>query len=149
MKTKLSQLRENFSNLPLMIWVMFVMLFMHIVIGWIFIRFVHYEAQYRLLPPSSYNIEFISDQDYAMLGDKTLDTVKLSNGTQVGDRSEAFYDTTLPNYKPLGDQYVLVTTIGTRHIYRQWVEDKVPFILFTTVGLVLATRNLRKQQAPK
>lgn len=149
MKTKLSQLRENFSNLPLMIWVMFVMLFMHILISWIFVRFVHYEAQYRLLPPSSYNIEVISDQDYAMLGDKTLDTVQLSNGTQVGDRSQAFYDSTLSNYKPLGNQYVLVTTIGTRHFYLYWFQTMLPFMLFVTIGLVLATRNIRNQQASK
>ncbi len=149
MKTKLSQLRENLSNLPLMIWGIFVMLFMHLIVSWIFVRFVHYEAQYRLLPPSSYNIEIISEQDYTLLGDKKLNKVKLSNGTQVYDRSQAFYDNTMPNYKPLGDQYVLVTTIGTRHIYRQWLDDKIPFVLFTTVGLVLATRNLRKQQASK
>ena len=150
MKTKLAQLAETFSNLPLMIWGMVLMLFIQILVSWIFVRFVHYDAQNRVLPPSSYRISIISDEDFARLGDKTLDTVELSDGTKFSDRQQSFYDSTLPNYKPLdGGQHVLVTTIGTRHFYRYWCGEMFPFMFFIAVTLVLATRNLRNQQPSK
>ena len=134
-----------FKNLPFLMLVVFIMLAWQIVICWVFVRFVHYEGQYRSLEPHTYQVEVISPQEFALLSDPSTESVTLSDGSQITDRQPSFYKHVLPNYKKVGDRYILVTTLGTSHYYYRWVTDMMPFAMIVAFGLVLAFVNCRKQ----
>jgi hypothetical protein len=131
-------------NLPHTI---FIMLAIQLLITWFFVRFVHYESQYRTLPIDSYNVEVITLDDYAKLQDPSLEIIELSNGTKIMDRQPGFYKNTLPNYKKVDDHYVHVTTLGTAHYYFRWVTDAWPLALWVVFGLICTHLDLRRRTA--
>ena len=133
------------KNLPVAVFMVLVMLAMQIVVGWVFVRFVHYEAQYRSLEPHTYEIKSIASEDFALLSDPSTESVTLSDGSKFMDRQPAFYEHVLPNYKKVGDRYILVTTLGTSHYYFRWVTDMMPFATLLTVALVFSYMNCRQQ----
>ena len=139
-------MRQPFSkNLPKWVWATFVLLTFLQLSNFVVVRFLHYTAQYRNLEPHTYQVKVITPEDYAKLGDKSLESVSLSDGSTITDRQPAFYEHSLPNYKRVNDHYVLVTTIGTSHYFYRWFSDMFPIMLCTVVGLVLATFHLRHQ----
>ena len=141
-------MKSFFDNyLPLLPTAMFGLIAMQVLTSWIFIRFVHYEAQHRVLPRDTYNVEVITLDDYAKLQDHSLENVELSNGTVVTDIQPAFYRTVLPNYKKIEDHYVLVTTLGTSHFYFRWLTDYIPLALFALFGLFCSVLLSRRQTA--
>jgi len=125
----------------------FVMIAFQLLFTWIFVRFVHYDAQYRTLPIDSYEAEVITLDDYAKLQDPSLKEVELSNGTRILDRQPAWYRIVLPNYKKVDDHYVHVTTLGTAHYYRRWITDASPLVFLTACGLLFAQLDLRRRTA--
>lgn len=143
MKNIISKLKSK--NLASYILLLFVAITVQILISWFFVRFVHYDAQHKYLEPHTFMVQIISSEDLAMLSDKSLESVTLSDGTTFTDRQPAFYHQTLPSYKQVGDQYVRVTTIGTSHLYFRWLSDVLPLLLLALVGIVLATINARRQ----
>ena len=139
-------MRQPFSkNLPKWVWATFVLLTFLQLSNFVVVRFLHYTSQYRNLEPHTYQVQVITPEDYAKLGDKSLESVSLSDGSTITDRQPAFYELSLPNYKRVNDHYVLVTTIGTSHYFYRWFSDMFPIMLCTVVGLVLATFHLRHQ----
>ena len=139
-------MRQSFlKNLPRSVWSVFLLLVILQVVNFVVVRFVHYTSQYRNLEPHTYQVQVITPEDYAKLGDKSLESVSLSDGSTISDRQPVFYERSLPNYKRVNDHYVLVTTIGTSHYFFRWFSDMFPIMFFTVIGLVLATLHLRHQ----
>lgn len=124
---------------PLILWVIFVLLTFQLISSWVFVRYVHYSAQVRCLEPDAYEASLITAADYALLQDRTRETVTLSDGTSYSDRQPSFYQHVLPNYRRVGDHYLLVKTLGTSHYYHRWLSDTIPLLFFVLAGLVLAT----------
>lgn len=115
--------------------IIFAMIFFQVVASWVFVGWFHYKSQYRTLTSDAYMAEIISEADYALLQNPNLNSVTLSNGTTVTDRQPVWYKTILPNYKKVGDQYVLVTTVGTAHYYNRWMQDALPILFWSIAGL--------------
>ena len=63
------------------------------------------------------------------------------------DRQPIWYRRVLPNYKKVGDHYIHVTTLGTAHYYRRWIEDTVPLMFWTICGLFVTQWDLRRRLA--
>lgn len=140
-------LQRALPNLTFIIFIIFVMMALQLFWSWMFVRFVHYHSQIQTLPAGSYSIELITAEDYAKLNDPSLETVTLSNGTTISDRQSSWYKVILPNYKPVGDQYALVTTRGTAHYYRRWIIDAMPLMMLTAFGLLVTIWELRRRHA--
>ena len=99
------------------------------------------------MPKDSYLAELVTAEDYAKIQDHSLQEVKLSSGSTISDRQPVWYETVLPNYKKVGDHYLLVTTVGTAHLYRRWVQDMFPFVLMVVWGLIITRWDLRRRYA--
>ncbi|MBN1983592.1 MAG: hypothetical protein JW795_18800 [Chitinivibrionales bacterium] len=106
----------------------------------IFMRFVHYDSQYRLLNPEHYNAEVITQEDYKQLSNPENRTVALSNGSTL-TKSEIWDSHVLPNYKSVNNdsQYVLVTLRGTAPFMSQWYSGVMPIVIG---GVLLALLGL-------
>ena len=138
---------KNLSKrMPLVIWVLFVWLTFQLISSWVFVRFVHYKAQYRILEPETYLVQLITPDDYALLQDQTKESVTLSDGSTYSDRQSSFYRYVIGNYKRVGDHYFLVKTVGTSHYYHRWISDMVPLMIPTVLGLIAATIHRRRQR---
>jgi len=116
----------------------------------VFMRFVHYDSQYRLLNPKHYNVQVITEEDHKQLSNPENRTVTLSSGTVMtkGDRWDPHV---LPNYKSVNNdsQYVLVTLRGTAPFMDQWYGDIIPIITICIMGLFWGLRRKRLQEPQK
>jgi hypothetical protein len=133
--------------LPIMPFATFVVMSGQLLSTWVFVGWVHYGSQYRTLPKDSYLAELVTAEDYAKLQDHSLQEVRLSNGSTMTDRQPVFYERVLPNYKKVGDHYLLVTTIGTAHYYLRWIQDAFPLMLLAVWGLFITGWDLRRRFA--
>ena len=133
--------------LPVFPFILFLMMTIQVLTSWFFVGWVHYDSQNRVLPKDSYRANVITAEDYAKLQDRSVDLVKLSDGSSVGGRQPVYYEAVLPNYKKVGDCYLLVTTVGTAHYYRQWITDTIPLLLLAVLGAFITQRNLRRLTA--
>jgi hypothetical protein len=139
----LSLLQKYLPVLPI---IAFAMMAVQLLLGWIFIRFIHYDSQYRTLPVESYQAELITAEDYAKLRDPSLEIVQLSNGRRITDRQPVFYERVLPNYKQVDGLYLHVTTVGTAHYYDRWIGDVLPLMMLTACGLFATWWDLRRRK---
>jgi hypothetical protein len=112
--------------LPQPIHILTVMTF-YLLISWGFMRFLHYESQNSHLPPGTYSLDVVTESDYALLSDRSANSIRLSNDTVITHRSDAFFDIVLPNYIHVGDRYVHVATHGTSYFYQRWLNYFLPF----------------------
>ena len=133
--------------LPILPFITFAMMAIQVLVTWGFVGWVHYDSQYRTLPKDSYLAELVTAEDYAKLQTHSFQEVKLSNGSTITDRQPVWYETVLPNYRKVGDHYVLVTTVGTAHYYPRWIEDTFPLMLLTVWGLFITQWDLRRRYA--
>jgi hypothetical protein len=126
-----------------------IFLLMAIQLFWscFFVGWLHYDSQNRLLPKDSYRASVITAEDYAKLQDRSAYSVKLSDGSSVADRQPSYYESTLPNYKKVGDHYLLVRTVGTAHYARLWIYEMGPLLLWAILGLFITARALRRLAA--
>jgi hypothetical protein len=131
--------------LPILPFLTFVAMACQVFITWGFVGWVHYDSQYRTLSKDSYLAEVVTAEDYAKLQDHSLQEVKLSNGSTITDRQPVWYETVLPNYKEVGNHYLLVTTVGTAHYYLRWIQDAFPLMLLAVWGLFIAGWDLRRR----
>jgi len=122
----------------------FTMLFLQIVWSWVFLRFVHYQAQYRSLAPGLYDVDVLSVDEFRQLSDPAQREVQLSDGRTVV-KAPIWEKIVLPNYKLTkdGNQYVLVRTHGTAHALSYVEHYFVLFAFFSICGIVAAIWNLR------
>lgn len=140
-------MRDLFSRrLPTVLFGIFFILTSQILISWVFVRFLHYEGQYRHLLPETYQAKIITQEDYALLQDQTKESVTLSDGSTLTDRQPSFYQNTIPSYKQVGDHYLLVTTLGTSHYYYRWISDMFPLMIFSFFGLIAARIHARQHE---
>lgn len=133
--------------LPVFPFIIFLMMTIQVLTSWCFVGWVHYDSQNRVLPKDSYRANVITAEDYAKLQDRSVDRVKLSDGSSVTDRQPVYYETVLPNYKKVGDHYLLVTTVGTAHYYRRWITDTIPLLLLAVCGIFITGRAVRRLTA--
>jgi hypothetical protein len=119
---------------------------MWITINTIFMQFLHYDSQHRNLHPDHYNVDVITQEDYKQLSNPDKQTVTLSNGTAVSNRSEAFFTNSLPKYKPVNSnsQYVLVTIRGTAPFMHQWYLGMLPIFILCIWGFFSGLRANRQ-----
>lgn len=110
----------------------------YMLISWGFMRFLHYESQNSHLPPGTYSLDVLTESDFALLSDRSTGSVYLSNGTVVTNRSDSFFDISLPAYIHIGDRYVCVTTHGTSYFYQRWLHQFIPFAVMVFWALVSA-----------
>jgi hypothetical protein len=112
---------------------------------WAFMRFLLYHQQYQILPADSYNCKIYTAEDYRKLTDRSLDTVFLSDGSQITARAQAWYDIVLPQIKQLDDDhYVQVTTLGTAHYLRNWLNATMPMAMLCILGLAASVYSIRR-----
>ena len=133
------------KRMPLVLWVLFVWLTFQMLSSWVFVRFVHYDAQYRALEPDTYQAKIISPEDYALLQDSTKESVTLSDGSTYSDRQPSFYNISSQIINRSADHYLLVKTFGTSHYYHRWISDMVPLMIPIVLGVIAATLHYRRQ----
>ena len=139
MKMKLS----NPATRSALLFVTFAVILMHIFWSWVFVRFLHTEAQYRTLMPQYYDVQVVTAEEYLRLADRLIPKVTLSDGVTM-EKAPAWYDLVLPGYKavPNNESYVLVTTYGTGHVL-SYIEPTLLLMgMLTCCGLGLSLWNL-------
>ncbi len=136
------------NNNPLAFFCAFAV--MWIIINTVFMRFVHYDAQYRLLNPEHYNVEVITEEDHKQLSNPENRTVTLSSGTKK-TKAGIWDSHVLPNYKSVnnGSQYVLVTIRGIAPFMDKWYSGVLPTFTICIIGLVWGLKRKRLQQQQK
>ena len=115
--------QERFYHmLPLVI---FVMICFWTVSTWVFARFVHYHAQYRVLKPPHYTakVEPVA----------TASQVIGESGDYQKSENEKFY--------------VRVTTLGTAHHVERTTSDVLPIFVFSLGGGVSSLWIQRKRKS--
>ena len=122
---------------------------MWIILGTVFMRFVHYDSQNRLLNPEHYKVKVITEEDHKQLSNPENRTVILSNGDRV-TKGDIWDYHELPNYKSVnnGSQYVLVTLRGTAPFMDKWYESIIPTFTICIIGLFwgLKRKRLKEQK---
>ena len=128
----------------------FVICLIMIFTNWIFIRFVHYHSQYRILNPNDYNVEILTEDDYRKLSEPTNQEVTLSDGTTLVDRAEIWYSKVFPKYKAVkaSSQYVLVTIKGTAPYVQYWEMTIIPLAVILIIALVFNLAGCRHKKQP-
>jgi hypothetical protein len=128
----------------LLVPVLFFLLLTCIFWSWVFMRFLHYEAQYRSLAPEHYNVDVVTAEDYRLLADPENREVTLSDGTTIR-KAPIWDDVILPKYKPVrnGTHYVLVRTKGTAHFLPYVSGYFLMFGFLAACGLAVSLWNLR------
>lgn len=121
----MSRLREQ--RLRLSVVAVFIICCIWILWGWVFVRFIHYHSQNRLLKPDDYTAEVVSQEDYRELSNPKNREISLSNETQMVKRDK-WDSIVLPNYKAIdgGSKYVLVTLKGTAPFVSDWLMWALP-----------------------
>ena len=124
--------------------VIFALLLGSIFWAWIFMRFLHYEGQYRSLAPEHYDVEVVTADDYRLLADPAYPEVTLSGGTTTR-KEPIWYEVVLPKYRPVrnGTYYVLVTTKGTAHFLPYIGGHFFMFGFLAACGLLVSLWNLK------
>ena len=119
-----------------------------IVVNTVFMRFLHYDSQYRVLNPAHYNVDVITQDDYQKLTDSEGQSISLSNGKIVSGRTEAWYSDVLPKYKPVNDSssYVLVTVRGTAPFIHHWYSGVLPILIVCLLALAYVLRANKQTQ---
>jgi hypothetical protein len=118
--------------------------------AWIFVRFIHYHSQYRILNPKDYDVQVLTKDDYEKLSNPANQEVKLSDGT-LYDKSDSWYSKVLPKYKPVNNtgQYVLVTIKGTAPFVRDWEQTIIPLAAILILALVIKFADDRYRKKSK
>jgi len=118
-----------------------------IAINTVFMQFLHYDSQYRLLNPQHYNAKVITQEDYKQLSNPENRSVKLSSGDTL-TKAEVWDSHVLPKYKPVnnGSQYVLVTLRGTAPFMRQYYSGVLPIFVVCIFGLFCGIKQHRQTQ---
>jgi hypothetical protein len=128
----------NNSSLSKAYWIC-VML---IAINTVFVHFRNYDSQPNLLNPEHYNIDVLTQEDYAKLADQGNRPVTLSSGKTL-----TIWDPLMPSkYKLVnnGSQYVRVTLRGTAPFVRIWyVSAVMPIVI---VGVVMGLRGFKRKR---
>jgi hypothetical protein len=126
----------------------FVTLLFELAAAWVIMRFVHRDAQYRLLAPDHYLVQVVTADDYRRLADPASRRVALSDGTTV-EKAPVWNEIVLPNFKPTDDGrfWVLVTTKGSAHLLDYVEPNYVMFGLIAAGGLAVALWNLKLPDA--
>lgn len=108
------------------------MLVVWLALSWYSVGFQLYESQYSSLPLGTYSVDLISEADYDLLKDRTLQnqSITLSNGQTWLHRTDSFFKDIVPSYEHVGDHYVRVTTKGTSYFYRKWLNEFIPVAFF-------------------
>jgi hypothetical protein len=133
--------------LPVFPFIIFLIMAIQVLTSWSFVGWVHYDSQNSVLPQDSYRANLITAEDYAKLQDRSVYRVNLSNGSSIMDRQPVYYETILPNYKKVGDHYLLVRTVGTAHYCRLWIYETTPLLLLAVWGLFITGRAVRRLNA--
>jgi len=112
--------------------------------GWVFVRFIHYRSQNRLVKPDDYTTEVVSQEDYRGLSNPENREITLSNGTQMvkGDKWDSVV---LPNYKAIdgGSKYVLVRLKGTAPFVSDWLMWALPILVLSLIGVFISFSGYR------
>jgi len=124
---------------------LFFLCILWIAINTVFIQFLHYDSQYRLLNPQHYNVDVITQEDYKQLSNPENRSVKLSSGNTL-TKAEIWDSHVLPKYKSVnnGSQYVLVTLRGTAPFIHQWYSGVLPIFVVCIFGLFWGIKQRRQ-----
>jgi hypothetical protein len=104
--------------------VVLVIICLLIAIEWVFVRFVHYQAQRRILDPAHY----------------TADVMPVSAGIQGRAESSEF------RRSEDGQYYVRVATLGTAHHLERTTSDLLPPFALALAGVIAALVAQRRQK---
>ena len=129
-----------------------VLLVINIFWAWVFVRFVHYHAQYSSLSPDDFTAEVVTKAELAKLADPAIREVEFADGRTLV-KSQAWDDLQMASaYAPASDGklYVRVTSKGTAIFSRRWGENTVLLLIFALPALLLSiwhfAREARKAQ---
>ena len=120
---------------------------MWIISDTVFLRFVHYDSQYRFLDPEHYNVEVVTEEDHNKLSNPENRTVALSSGTTL-TKADTWDSRVLKNYKSVNDssQYVLVTVRGTAPFMDKWYGNITPVFIICIIGLFWGLKRKRVEE---
>jgi preprotein translocase subunit SecG len=123
---------------------------MVILVNTAFMRFLHYDSQYRHLDPEHYNVVVITEEDHNKLSNPENRTVMLSNGTTL-TKGDVWDSLVLKKYKSInnGSQYVLVTLRGTAAFMDRWYDGIILIFCMCFVGLFLGLKRKRGEEPQK
>lgn len=118
-----------------------------IAINTVFMQFLHYDSQYRLLNPQHYNVEIITQKDYKQLSNPENHSVNLSNG-KTKTKGDKWNSHVLPKYKSAnnGSQYVLITVKGTAPFINKWYSGVVPIFVVCIFALFCGIKGRKQTQ---
>jgi len=122
----------------------FATLLCHIVILGAFARFVHKQAQHRILMPEHYDVQVVTADDYRRLADPAVRKLTLEDGSTI-EKARVWDDVVLPGYKPTrdGGHYVLVTTLGTAHLLGYLEPPLLLLGIFAACGVIASGWNAK------
>jgi len=142
----MSRLREQ--RFRLSVAAIFIICCVWILWGWVFVRFIHYRWQNRLVKPDDYTAEVVSQEDYRGLSNAENREITLSNGTQMvkGDKWDSIV---LPNYKAIdgGSKYVLVRLKGTAPFVSDWLMWALPILVLSVIGVLISFSAYRSERS--
>jgi hypothetical protein len=135
-------------NRSTLLWAIWIVLLMQILWAWAFARFLHYDAQNRLLAPEHFDVQVVTADDYRKLSDPAVREVALSDGSTF-IKAEVWERNVLPNYKPTADGglYLLVTTKGTAHALTYVEHYILMFAFVAACGAGLSFWSLKLTRA--
>jgi len=130
--------------------VLFACCLFWILTNWVFIRYIHYHSQNRLLNPADYHVRVVTDNDYQKLSNPANREIKLSNGTKL-IKADLWNSRVLKHYKAIeaGSRYVLVTLNGTAPFVRDWQTTMIPLFILSAAGLALSRSSYRRSRIHK
>ncbi|MHC4060215.1 MAG: hypothetical protein ACYSUC_05405 [Planctomycetota bacterium] len=138
-------LKDKRNSIPLACFCAVV--FMWIITETVFMRFVHYDSQYRLLNPEHYNVEVITEEDHKKLSNPENKSVMLSSGITL-TKGDIWDSRVLPNYKSVknASQYVLVTVKGTAPFIDRWYSNIIPISIICIIGFFWGMKYKRFEE---
>jgi hypothetical protein len=127
-----------------------LMIIIWLLIQTVFMRFVHYDAQHRLLDPEHYNVKVITQDDYKQWSNPQNRSVELSNGSVI-TKADSWDESSLTSYKAVNNdsQYVEVTLKGTAAFMHKWYEFAIPILCMVVVYTLIAIKKSKQGNLTK
>jgi hypothetical protein len=119
----------------------------HMLIGFFFMRFLHYRSQNQYLNPTDYEVQVLLPSDYEKLSNPDAGYVTLSNGSQ-SKLNDIGRQHLLTKHKVIDDgrYYVLTTIKGTAPFFPRWLGDFIIVFPWSIIGLIAAIIILRSNR---
>lgn len=117
-------------------------------INTVFVCFIHYDSQNRILSPMHYDVRILTRNEYKELVSPESTHIVTSNGSTI-IKSDSW--DLMKSYKAVedGSRYVQVVTKGTAHLVSFWLTTAMPMIICFILTFFIAFWPKRHPKAIK